>query len=305
MSTASHRKFLLAQFDETKRLLSLVNGDKLMSYSLKQKINELETELSVIPDNLREASVKLLFSGTAVKGSEGIKSSFICKALQPFQELVKTQAAIIRYGRIGKRGKSKGSDYKELYLTGLPRGSFGVELSQMSSYDLFSEQEVAEAISNVMNIVEATTKNDKAFEEMLESIPARNLNSLKTFLKSIDEEKSILKMESGDREIEITKEEIHQGFDRVNQFEVDSKELFLTGTLRGVLLEGGIFEFTDEKSGYIYKGHVSPEIPEGKIETLLNKHCQVILNEYRTQFISGKNKTLYELVDVVPDVPKN
>lgn len=302
MSTAAHRKFLLAQLGETERLLSLVEDDKLMSYSLKQKVNELKAALSEIPEELIEAKIKLLFSGSAVKGSEGIKTSFISKTLQPFQELIKTQAALLRYGSIGKRGKTKGTNYSELYLTGLSRGSFGVELSQMESYDLFGEEEVAEAISNVISIVESTTKDQESFEEMLDSIPARNLNSLKTFLKYIDEEKSILKMESGNREVEISQEQIHEGFERINHHEVEDKELFLNGVLRGLLLEGGVFEFIDDLSGFTYKGHVSPEIPEDRFENLLNKHCRVHLREFRTQFISGKNKTLYELLDVISEV---
>jgi len=302
MSTTYQRKFLYAQLKETQRLLSLVQQDKLMSYSLEQKVKELQIEIDQIPQDLKEANIKLLFSGSAVKGSQGIKSSFITKTLQPFQELVKTQAALLRHGSIAKRGKAKGAAYSELYLTGLPRGSFGVELSQIESYDLFGEEEVAEAISNVMSIVEATTKDEQTFEEMLEVLPARNLTNLKSFLKNIDEEKSILKMESGDREIEISKEAIHLGFERVNHYEIEDKEIFLTGTLRGVLLEGGVFEFIDDTSGHTFKGHVSPEIPEDKIENLLNKHCQVHLKEFRTQFISGKNKTLYELIDVAPEV---
>jgi hypothetical protein len=131
-------------------------------------------------------------------------------------------------------------------------------------------------------------------------IYARNLNSRNLFLKNIDEEDSILKIESGSRELEISKEQIHQGYERVNHHEIEDREVFLIGTLRGVLLEGGIFEFIDESTGYTYKGHVGPDLPEEKIENMLNKHCKVHLKESRTQFISGKSKTLFELLDVMP-----
>lgn len=300
MSKFFHKELVIAQLNETKRLLSFVEDEILMSISLKQRIKELESELNFYPEELTEPKVRLLFSGTAVKGSIGIKTSFISKAMLPFQELVKTQTALIRHGNIGKRGKSKGTNYSELYLTGLPRGSFGVELSQMESTDLFSEEDVSQAIANVINIVEATTKDDESFDEIIDSIPARNLNSLKLFLKNLDEEDSILKIESGSRELEISKEQIHQGYERVNHHEIEDREVFLIGTLRGVLLEGGIFEFIDESTGYTYKGHVGPDLPEEKIENMLNKHCKVHLKESRTQFISGKSKTLFELLDVMP-----
>lgn len=302
MSLASEKRFLNTQILETEYLLSLVKSDPLMSYSLEQKVQELKDDLSKLPDDLKEAKVTLLFSGKAVKGSSGIKTTFISKTLRPFQELVKTQSALVRNGKVGKRGKQKSASNSELYLTALPRGSFGVELQQIDPNSFFGEEEVATAISQVMDLVEAATKDDNSFEEVIEKTPLRNLNNLRSFLKNIDDEHSILKMESGTQEINISREDIHKGYERVNGAVKEDFEIFVDGYLKGVFLESSKFEFTDV-NGYKFTGLISPKISEDKIETYFNGFCRVHLLKSNTKFNSGREKTTYEMLDVM-EAPK-
>lgn len=303
MSVASQKKFLQSQISETEYLLSLVKDDILMSFSLNQKIQELRHDLMNLPESFNEAKVKLLFSGKAVKGSKGIKTNFITKTLRPFQELVKTQSALVRHGKVGKRGKQKSSINSDLYLTALPRGSFGVELSQIESDDLFSEEEVATAISQIMDLVQAATKDDSSFEEVIEKTPLRNLNNLRSFLKNIDDEHSILKMESGTKEINISQEEIHKGYERVNGAIKEDFQIFIDGYLKGIFLESSKFEFTDI-DGFKFTGLISPKISEEKIQTYFNEFCRAHLLKSNTRFNSGREKTIYELLDVM-EVPKD
>jgi predicted DNA-binding WGR domain protein len=297
MSVASQKKFLQAQISETGYLLSLVKDDPLMSFSLEQKNQELQEELLCLPETANESKVVLLFSGKAVVGSKGIKAKFITDAIRPFQELIKTQTAIVRYGKVGKRGKSKNSKHSDLYLTALPRGSFGIELSQLETSDIFSEEEVSEAIVQVMDLIESSVKSDEAFEEILSNTPVRNLNNLKTFFKVIDKEKSILKMESGSKEIDISEESIHRAYERVNAATKEDEEIFENGTLRGVMLETVKFEFVND-DGYKYSGLINPEVPEETVSEFLNKSCQVHIKKTRTKFISGNEKITYELLEI-------
>jgi signal transduction histidine kinase len=58
MSKLSHKKFLTAQLAETKRLLSFVEDDILMSFSLKQKISELESDLIHYRNDFKEPKVR-------------------------------------------------------------------------------------------------------------------------------------------------------------------------------------------------------------------------------------------------------
>lgn len=285
------------QIINTEYLLSLVEDHPLMSYSLKKKIEELNEKLESLPEQFKEAKVILLFSGGAVKGSKGIKANFISQTLKPFQELIKSQTSIIRFGKLGKRGKSKSSNFSELYLTALPTGSFGVELSQIDSDELFAEEDVSNAIDQVMTLIESSTKSDDEFENAIENMPPRNLNNLKTFLKSIDDEHSILKMESGTHILEISEENIHLGFMRVSSAIREDDTLHLDGTLRGVLLESGKFEFVDI-DGYKFSGFLSPDISEDLIVTLLNVPSKIELFKSKINFKSGNEKVAYELLDI-------
>lgn len=304
MSRVWQREELKAQIADTERLLALVNGHPLMPISLSAKLNQLKEELERFPEDLVEASVKLLFSGKAVIGSMGIKAKFVSETVKPFQELVRTQAALIRYGKVGKRGMAKKSVDSELYLTALPKGSFGVELSQMERSDMFAEEDVANAIAQVMNLVDAATAGDAEFEQIVEITPARNLNNLKTFLKNIDEEHSILKMESGNKYIEISEERIHSGFIRVNAATNEDQQFFEDGILRGILLESGKFEFVND-DGFKYTGFINTELPEDYVIQFINRSCTVHLRRSKTHFISGTEKTTYELLEVFHLEKKN
>lgn len=285
------------QILDTERLLFLVKDHPLMAYGLEEKLRDLKEKFDDIPDDLKEAKVKLLFSGKAVVGSQGIKAKFITEAIKPFQELVKTQTALVRYGKVGKRGKSKNYKNSDLYLTALPIGSFGVELSQLSPTDFFAEEEISVAIQQVMDLVEASVKSDQVFEEYLENIPSRNLNNLKTFLKKIDEEKSILKIESGEKVLDISEESVHKAFERVNAATKEEEEIFENGILKGVFLVSAKFEFINE-DGYKYTGLINPKIPEDLLASYLNESCNIHLKKSKTKFISGNEKTTYELIGI-------
>ena len=293
----SEKEQIQAQIIDTEHLLSLVKDHPLMSYSLQKKLETLKEQFEAYPENYKEAKVTLLFSGKAVKGSKGIKANFLSQTLKPFQELIKTQTSLVRFGNVGKRGKSKSANFSELYLTALPTGSFGIELSQIDSADFFAEEDVSTAIDQVMDLIEAATKGDEEFETAIEKTPARNLNNLKSFLKHIDEEHSILKMESGSHTLVISEDSIHRGFERVNGAVKEDEEIFVEGTLRGALLESGKFEFVDE-NGYIFTGFLNPDLPEDLVISYLNSPCKVHLTKSKTNFKSGSEKIAYELLDI-------
>lgn len=298
-------KQLKAQILDTEKMLALVGKHPIMAKSIQEKLNTLKTKLESFPVDLIEPKITLLFSGNAVKGSIGIKSKFVSKVVKPIQELIKTQTALVRFGDVAKRGRAKKGASAELYLTALPTGSFGVELSQLESNDLFDELEVSTAIHQVMELITAVTTSDIAFENAIENTPKRNLNNLKAFLKEIDDENSVLKMESGSFGIAISQEQIHEGFERVNSTASENEEIFLNGILRGFLLDTGKFEMTDEE-GITITGIINPELTEEQIvqydKEFLNKACTFHLSYYKTTFTSGKEKISYELLQITKPV---
>ncbi len=299
MSLYSEIEKLKSQIIDTERMLALVSDHPLMSLSLSEKLESLKERLSSLPTDLIEPKIRLLFSGNAVKGSMGIKSKFLSKTVKPIQELIKTQSALVRFGSVASRGQNKKSTYSELYLTALPTGSFGIELSQLETNDLFDENDMAKAIKQVATLIEATTESDAEFEKIIEDTPKRNLANLKAFLKNVADADSVLKLETGSFGINISKEEVKLGYDRVNSTIDHEEEIFTNGTLRGFLLDSGKFQFQN-KLGESITGVINPEVPEETIieydHKFLNEECIFHLLVRKTIFISGTEKTTYELL---------
>lgn len=301
MSIFSEIERIKAQILDTERMLKLVDEHPIMSDSLKDKLNSLKERLLNFPKDLIEPKIRLLFSGNAVKGSIGIKSRFVSKTMKPIQELIKTQTALVRFGGVGNRGQAKNSANSELYLTALPTGSFGVELSQLEHNDLFDEEDVSNAIKQVVELIEASTESDEEFEKAIENTPKRNLANLKSFLKTISDANSILKLETGSFGVSISENEVKEGFERVNATTNQEDEIFINGILRGILLDSGKFEIMTLESNLI-NGIINPEITEEQLieydRNFLNKECRIHLMIHKTTFITGREKTSYELIEI-------
>jgi hypothetical protein len=292
-----------AQIVDTERLLEMVLDHPLMSEGMAERLSLLKQELESLPKESFEPRIQLLFSGNAVVGSQGIKSTFLSKTLTPFQEMVKTQVALLRFGKVGKRGQSKKGANTELYLTALPVGSFGVELSQLESNDLFDSMDVSKAMKDVMTLVINSATNDETFEASIEKTPKRNLTNLKKFLQEITYENSALKMESGELGIELPKEKIVEAFQRVSATIYEETELIISGIFRGLLLDSGKFEIQVEEGKRI-SGFISEEIEEDQLveynKTFLNSNCIIHLRVHKTKFKTGNEKTDYELLEIRP-----
>lgn len=293
-----------AQIVDTERLLEMVLDHPLMSEGLAERLSLLKQELEFLPKESFEPRIQLLFSGNAVVGSQGIKSTFVSKTLTPFQEMVKTQVALVRFGKVGKRGQAKKGANTELYLTALPVGSFGVELSQLESNDLFDSMDVSKAMKDVMTLVVNSATDDETFEASIEQTPKRNLTNLKKFLQEITDENSVLKMESGELGIELPKEKIVEAFQRVSATIDEETELIIKGTFRGLLLDSGKFEIQDEEGKRI-SGFISEEIEEDQLveydKAFLNSNCIIHLRVHKTKFKTGNEKTDYELLEIRPE----
>lgn len=293
-----------AQIVDTQRLLEMVLDHPLMSEGLAERLSLLKLELESLPKESYEPKIQLLFSGNAVVGSQGIKSTFVSKTLTPFQEMVKTQVALVRFGKVGKRGQAKKGANTELYLTALPVGSFGVELSQLESNDLFDSMDVSKAMKDVMSLVVNSATDDETFEASIEQTPKRNLSNLKKFLQEITDEKSVLKMESGELGIELPKEKIAEAYQRVSAAIDEETELIINGIFRGLLLDSGKFEIQDE-DGKRISGFISQDIEEEQLveydKTFLNSNCIIHLRVHKTKFKTGNEKTDYELLEIRPE----
>ena len=301
MSLHDRTQDLKAQILETEYMLSLVQGHPLMEPSLRERLKMLQEELGAIPNDIEEAKLRLLFSGKAVVGSLGIRSDFVNKTIKPIQGIVKSLAALGKYGNLGKRGKAK--DVADLYLTNLAHGSFGYELSVLSPKELFEEQEVAKSIKQTMCIIEATTKGNEEFDKAIENIPNRVLNNLESFFKEVSDEDSILKLESGSTYIELSSEKIKEGYNRVASITIEKSPISIKGVFKGALIQSEIFEFLPEK-GKVIRGSIGESLSSEDItrynEKFSNKECIFLLQENTVIFNNHRKKPTYELLGIKP-----
>lgn len=294
---------LKAQIIETEHLLSMVDKHPIMKLSLEDRLNTLKEELDLLQQKKEEESkMRLLFSGKAVFGSVGIKADFVSKTIKPIQELIKTQTAIIKSGNVvGKRGKVKKGSIAELYLTALPTGSFGYELSMLEGKELFDEEDVSNSIREIIDMIEAASESDDAFQRVIENSPKRTLTHLNTFFKELANEESILKMESGDKYVELSEDKVKLGYQRVSSAQYQETPIQIIGIFKGILLDSGKFEIADE-DGKKYSGYISEDLSEDEAinynKEYTNEKCSIMVQENVTTFSSGYRKINYELIQI-------
>lgn len=290
------------QILEIERLLSMADNNPFVVMPLNERLKRLKEQLSEIPKDLKEPKLSLLFSGDAVFGSIGIKSSFVSKTISPIQELIKIQTAITRFGKnLGNKGRVKKGNISEMYLTSLPTGSFGYELSLLNKEDLFDEQDVSESIYNVIELIEVTIKNEVEFEKAMNEYPKRTLLHLKNFFKELNSENSILKVESGSTFKEFSRDEIRIGYDRLSSTACNSEMIIFDGVFKGAFIESGKFELIDNEGNTIH-GCISEELSEEDIaqynRDYSNSECNITLEKDITKFNNGKKTISYILLSL-------
>lgn len=297
------RDQIKGQIIDLENMLAMAGNDPFMSKSLSKKITRLKEKLESLDANIYESKVSFLFSGNAVLGSSGIKSNFVSKVMQPIQGLIKTQLAIKKYGKVGSRGRARKRANDDLYLTALPRGSFGIELTKIEhdENDLYDQLDTSEAMKEVINLIKDTAESDESFKSVIENTPKRNLNNLKKLLQEVSNEKSILKMESGEIHVELSNEQVDAAAKRVSYAVEDEVEIFIDGVFRGLFLNSNRFEILD-KEGLPISGSISDDLDEEQLieydRLFLNRECLIHLKTYKIKYASGNEKIEYELLEI-------
>ena len=181
MSALEDRAFVQAQIVETERLLEMAGDHPLMAPPLRQRRDALADELRRHASAQKIPRTVLFFTGEPVQGSSGIDAQFASCVLQPFLEMVKTQYAATKHGHVGARGRRRDESEAKLLLTGLPRGSFGLELSQPDPPAPFSGEALSEVLVCLTDVIKSAAESDEGFAHALEDTSPRVLDRLKDF----------------------------------------------------------------------------------------------------------------------------
>jgi hypothetical protein len=303
VTTRTDRQFLKVQILETQRLQKLTAGHPLMSHALSVREQELSEQVRALPLGKKEPRAVLFFTGEPVTGCLGIDAAFAAGVMEPFQKMVAADFAYRRLGRVGGRGGSQSESHSRMMLSGLPRASFGLELTAAANDDLFAKDELADSLSHVTRVVDASVRSDEDFASELTETSPRVVQCLKLFLEVIAKGRAGLRLESGDLRTEMTPEQASRAFERVSETQSDEETVSLTGTFKGVLLESWEFNFTkiDRES---IKGKIGQELSEDQViefNTLyFNQRCIATLLKTTVSFKNGRNRVTYQLQNVDP-----
>ncbi len=298
MSARQQREFLKTQLLETEHLVELAGDHPLMSVALNQRQKELQQQLEALPPGQKEARTVLFFHGNPVHGSMGIDSSFASRVLEPFQNMVKADYADRWHGSVGSRGRRTGEAQSRLLLTGLPRGSFGLELTKAPNDELFEEDQLADTLAHLTKLVESSARSDEDFASELDETAPRVIQNLREFLEVVAKGKAGLRLESGDYQCAMTPNEASDAFERVNGTVTKEEEVAMQGVFRGALLDSWRFDFFPEQGSKIsgkVDDSLSPEEVEAMMVSYFNKSCQATMVKTTVLFKNGRVRTTWTL----------
>jgi len=298
MTTRSQREFLKVQLLETQHLKEMVGGHPLMSVAFAERETELTQRISELPYGHKEARTVLFFSGEPVQGSFGIDAAFAGKVLEPFQNMVMADYADRWHGVVGRRGRRSGEAQSRLLLTGLPRGSFGLELTRADNDELFEEDQLADTLAHVTRLVEASSRSDEDFAAELDSTAPRVIQNLRGFLEVVSKNKAGLRLETGDFRCVVTPVQANEAFQRVAGTITNEETVEESGVFKGVLLDSWKFDFLTD-SNHSVGGKIDENLTEEQVVALnrefFNERCEATLLKTTVLFKNGRVRTTYQL----------
>lgn len=302
MNTRDEKDFALRQVASMDRFLDWAGDHPLMGPAMRQRRDEFEQKARELPSSPPLPRAVLFFTGDPVEGSTGIEIDFMTKVLEHFQQMVKTLYAFTKHGRIGGRARQAGAAESRLLLTGTPRGSFGLELSQPRTTDFVSAGQLSETLVQLTRLIQSAGEDDEAFIVELGEVPARILSRLQRFFKVLTDSKASLRLESGPLHVRLDKEKVAQASERVSTIEKLTSEIEIPGQFRGATLDTWRFDFRAD-DGRTISGRIAGDVPEevaAAMNGFTNQSCTAFLKRTLLRTRGAEAKERFELHRLEP-----
>jgi len=209
--------------------------------------------------------------------------------------MARTEFAAEEIVMTGRRARFEDS---RLMITGLPRGSFGIELTQPDPETFFSSQICTSSLSRVISLIEAAAKSDEAFDAEVGKVTPKVLPHLKVFLKAIADERAGVRLVAGDLEVVVENEKAYEAFERVSQVEEAAEEITVDGFFRGGTIDSGRFDFLTKTNEQI-SGTFGEDVTEEQITKMDHQTNQPCVGIFRIVTITppgGKPRKRYVLL---------
>lgn len=183
-------------------------------------------------------------------------------------------------------------------LTGLPRGSFGLELSQPGSGELSTGEQLSEVLVRLTDLLGAAGRSDEEFVHAMDDVSPRVYGRLPEFFGALRDHGASIRMQTGDLEFTLDQERVGAAVARVSAVHTEEAEEAVPGVFRGATLDTWRFDFR-RVDGETLAGRLSGDLGEaqaGVMLALTNRKCIARLKVTRITTQGGAVRTRYVLL---------
>jgi hypothetical protein len=303
--------FLQIQSIELQRLLDSVGDDPILAPQLRERLAEVQDARQEKGRLFSKANVVLprvaiFLRGAAVEGSDGIRASLAGEALIQYEKMFVQQALHDEREaakNAGRQRRKRGASSPELLFTNTPRGSFGLEFSPRQTDEQSLLVTHGQSLRHVADaIVKVIRSDDHSLEDAIRAVPARVLQPLRQFLKTLSQHGAELRLALPDApSVAISAEEISGASERLER-EVTQETIKIRGVFRGVTRESGVFDIR-LSDGSVITGTVADDLTEDdleRIDVLTNQQCIAELQKTTVNKITGVSTPSHVLLDAKP-----
>ena len=304
MTPLRQRQILQIELASLRGLLHMTPDDPLATPLMQSRVEELEQKIHTLEQRPSLApTTELFFTEGAALDSDGLEATFTSEILESYQNMVTNHYTAKNYGTPRRSGRRRHEVESQLFLTGLPRGSFGLQLSQPHIQDWVAATNVSQAMLDVSQLVEATVESDQAFETALANFDARVFKPLKRFIVALHAGQSECRLVTGLHETSLNADQITTAYDRVSAADTEERIIRLTGVFGGVITFTWKFDFQPDNASVIF-GPLAEEVDDITAkewnETYTQQRVEAELKESTVLTRTGKKKPTYELLNLNP-----
>lgn len=285
-----------------KGLLQSAPAEDIATALMQERVTELDAAIATVqerPPLTPEA--ELFFVDGAAIGSEGLEVTFTSHILDSYQNMVTNHYAAKHYGVLRRSGRRRGEMETKLYLTALPRGSFGLQLSQPHVEDFVAAENLSAAMKDVSGLIESSAESDPAFEAALNTFNPRVLKPLQRFLEHLFNAKGACRVVTGFKETKLSETQIADAYTRVTAAKEREEILEMPGVFGGVLTFSWEFDFKPD-AGDLIHGPLAEEVDDETATNwnlhLTHTHTVAKLKVLTVSTRTGNKKPSYELLDL-------
>jgi len=265
---------LKADYANVEKLLLSRNldNDPIGHIQLENRKKNLSLKIESVKNTPEhKAGIALFFTGTPVVGSRGIKVDFAGRFIGLFQDLVAKQFAAEEIGDIGLRGPVPLKQNSDLLMTDIARGSVGVVLEEADQNEAIVDTQLKVVVNHVAEAIAAAANPEpERFDELIEKIDYRFLNTLSNIFSLLDDEGATTRIVEGEQDFQLDAYSIKRARERTSTTHIEERDgedfkgkLFLLPAHKK-------FELVQAGTGGTIYGAVSGEFAKGKLQELLS-----------------------------------